>query len=289
MKEMTLSTAAGNLPSDSNSLPSLGLAAIVHLALLAFLWIGVQWQSKEPVTVEAEVWDMSTRQAAPEAKIEEPPPVVEQQPEARVLPTEAATEDAEIVLAQEKKRKLEDVKKQQELQREERRKEKLAEKKKAEELAKLEKEKEKAKEQKKQDAKKLSKKDQALADKLFAENMRRLTGQVSAVAGSGGNGDAAKSTGNNRGDPSYIALISARVKSKMNSAVSDNSNSNPTVEYHIELLPDGSLRGIKKIKSSGIPRFDEDVENAIRLAAPFPKDKSGTVPSSMDIVNRLKD
>jgi hypothetical protein len=33
------------------------------------------------------------------------------------------------------------------------------------------------------------------------------------VTGSGGTGTAAKSTGNNRGDPSYMAKIAAKVRS----------------------------------------------------------------------------
>ncbi|MES2050025.1 MAG: TonB C-terminal domain-containing protein [Pseudomonadota bacterium] len=258
---------------------SMALAAMVHGLLLAFLWVGVRWQSQQTTAVEAEVWDMTTRQAAPK-----PVPVEEIQPEpekpVKVMPKEEPLEDPEIALMQEKKRKLKEKKKQEELAKLEREKELKAELKK-----------EKLAEQKKKtdedDAKKkLLTKEQSVRDKVFAENMRRLAGQ----AGSGGTGDAAKSTGNNRGDPSYAARIAAKVRSNTVFNVSDTSSNNPTVEYRIELLPDGSLRGaIRKLKSSGVPAFDDAVEKAIEKSLPFPRDKSGEVPASIVYVHRMKE
>jgi len=58
----------------------------------------------------------------------------------------------------------------------------------------------------------------------------------------------------------------------------------------INLFPDGSLKGpVKKTKSSGNLAFDEAVEKAIDKSQPFPRDKSGEVPSSLTIVHRMKD
>ena len=68
---MTPVTTAGvpyQVPPEPSRWPSIALAAAVHAGLLAFLFIGVNWQNTEPVAVEAEVWDMQTRAAAP------PPP-----------------------------------------------------------------------------------------------------------------------------------------------------------------------------------------------------------------------
>lgn len=56
------------VPPEPRRWPSIALAAAVHIGLLAFLFIGVNWQNTEPVAVEAEVWDMKTQAAAP------PPP-----------------------------------------------------------------------------------------------------------------------------------------------------------------------------------------------------------------------
>jgi colicin import membrane protein len=285
------------LPPEPGRLPAIVMAVIMHLALLGFLWIGISWQNKEVTAVEAEVWDLQVKDAAPkpvevEAEEPKPEPVVKETPP-EVKPQEKL-EDPEIAIEQKKKLK--------EKQDAERKAELAEEKRKADEAEKLEKQKlaEKALDEKKKaeklaadDAKKQAElkkqqaKEKAASDKIFADNMRRLTGQV---AGSGGNGDAAKSTGNNRGDPSYAAKIGAKVRSNTVFNNADTSSANPTVEFRIELLPDGSLRGpVRKLKSSGVPAFDDAVEKAIEKSTPFPKNSAGVVPPAIDYVHRMKE
>ncbi|MFA9275916.1 MAG: energy transducer TonB [Candidatus Aquirickettsiella gammari] len=280
MNEFTYNVSA-KMQDHGLQWQSIALAALVHLLLLAFLVIGVQWQSSETIAVEAEVWDMTTREAAPlpvqevvpeEIKLANKPaiePIVEP-PKEIEKPIEK--EDPEIAIAQEKKRKQVEKEKQEEL--------KKAELKKAElELAK----------KKELEEKKRVAKEKAAQDKIFEENMRRLNGQV-VKSGSGGLGDAVKSTGNNRGDPSYNAKVAAKIKANTIYVVNDTSSNNPTVEFVIQLFPDGSLKGpIKKTKSSGVPAFDEAVEKAIEKSQPFPRDKTGEVPSSLNLVHRMKD
>lgn len=65
------------VPPEPKRWPSIGLAVGVHALLLAFLYIGVNWQTNSPVTVEAEVWDMQVQSAAPPP----PPPAPEPEPE----------------------------------------------------------------------------------------------------------------------------------------------------------------------------------------------------------------
>jgi len=48
------------------------LAVLVHGVLLAFLWIGVSWQSDVPIQTEAEIWSPQGRQTALAAVV--PPP-----------------------------------------------------------------------------------------------------------------------------------------------------------------------------------------------------------------------
>ncbi len=280
---------------------SLFLAVLVHLSLFAFLWIGISWQNQHPVAVEAEVWDMTTRQAAPlplpQTEPEPEPEAVKPEPVKVREPEPVPQVDPEIALRQEKKRKQE-LAHQEELKREQERKEKLAEEKrkeeklakeKADKLAKdkaekLEKEQQLAKE-KAEKAKQIAK-EKAAADKVFKENMARLTAQ----AGTGGTGTAEKSTGNNRGDPGYAAKVAAKVRSNTSYTGLDSGSDNPKVEYRIELLPDGSLRGaIRKLKSSGNLAFDEAVARGILASAPFPRDKSGVVPPSLDLTYRMKE
>ncbi len=137
--------------------------------------------------------------------------------------------------------------------------------------------------------------DQKRDDKLRADNLRRMTGQIAGavnnkISGSGGSGDAVKSTGNNRADPGYGDKIKVKIKSNAVYFASDNLPGNPSVEFLIELLPDGSLRGTpKKTKSSGVPAFDDAILRAITKTVPFPPDKTGVVPASLELVYKMKD
>lgn len=293
MNQVSKQAHPGSHPHQPGQLRSIALAALVHVLLLSFLWIGIRWQNKASPAEEVEVWDMTRRDAAPKPVIEPEPQIVEDKPK---IPTpvkeEVEKEDPEIALAQEKKRKLAEKKKQEELQRE--LAEKLAEKKHKEEQLKLAEQKLAAEKQAKQakedaDKKKLAAKDKEKSDKLFKDELARVAKQA-AVAGSGGSGTSEKSTGNNRGDPSYLAKIAAKVRSNTNYGAMDNTAGNPTVEYAISLLPDGSLRGaIRKTKSSGNLGFDDAVAKGIEKSAPFPRDKSGEVPSSLVLVYRMKE
>ena len=292
---------------------AIALAVFVHLLLLGFLWIGIKWQNNTPTTVEAEVWDMTMREAAPLAVPVEPEPV--SQPTIAPPPVakeEAPKEDPEIAIEQEKKRKLlekqkEDERKQQIAQEQaeqkrkdqelQARKEKEAEKQRQadkELQAKKDKELDKQKQdklekQKLADQKAQQAKEKAASDKLFQENMRRLSAQAGAT-GSGGSGTAARSTGNNRGDPSYVAKIAAKIRSNTIYNVSDSVAGNPAVDYQIDLLPDGYLRGpVRKLKSSGIQAFDDAVAKGIEKAQPFPRDNSGAAAASLTLHYKMKE
>ena len=109
------------------------MSLLVHSILLAFLWIGVSWQSVTPVAVEAEIWNISPQEAAPPPPPEpvtpqpavepkpSPPPVKKLTPkpvvEPKPVPTPKAaaepkqpkikTIDPDIALEKEKRRKQE--------------------------------------------------------------------------------------------------------------------------------------------------------------------------------------
>lgn len=304
------------VPKEPGRWRAITLAALVHLALLVFLWIGIRWQNETPIVVEAEVWDPQVREAAPPppppATEPEPKPVVKETPkpevkEPPVVKPEPPVEKPDIALEQEKKRKAEQKQKEEELARKKAEEEKLAKLKKEEEEERLKKQKQKEEEEKlakkkaedklkaekealaKKAAEEKKRKEQEAEEQMLAkmreEDMRRMMG---GVTGSGGAGDAARSQGP-RGDPSYSQRVAAKIKSNINFNVSEMMAGNPAVEYEVKLLPDGSVAGMRKIKSSGVPGFDEAVSRAIEKSAPFPKDKSGTVPSSFIGTHRPKD
>ena len=272
------------IPSEPGRWRALTLAAAVHVALFTFLWIGVRWQNETPVTIEAEVWSPQPREAAP--PLPEPEPKPEIKPEPKEVPKPVVVEPPvvkpDIALEQEKKRKEKERQARDDAAR--------LEKQKAD-TQRIEKEKNEAKAKrdaetaKKQTADKKRQQDELEAKKLADERAK----EMHRIAGSGGSGEAAKREGIS-GDPGYANKIAAKIKSNTIFNVPENLAGNPSVEYAIELLPDGSVRQpIRKRKPSGVPGFDEAVLNAIEKSQPFPPDKSGRVPSSVTIIHRPKD
>ncbi|MDF3037239.1 MAG: tolA [Paucimonas sp.] len=243
------------VPKPPGGPGAFALAVAVHAVLLAFLWFGVSWQNEVPVAIEAEVWSLDPREAAPPPR-PEPKPVVKETP--RVV--EPKIENPDIALEQEKKRR------EQAAKEEEQRLEK--EKRLAEEKAEREQE----------------EKDRKLRQQASKEMMKRLM----AEAGVPANGDAARTQGR-RGDSDYVGKVAAKIRSLTIFVTPVGIEGNPTVVYDLELLPTGDLKRIRKVSSSGNQAFDDAVFNAINKSQPFPKDKSGNVPSLLQIAQRMKE
>ncbi len=286
------------------------LAALVHAALFAFLWFGVRWQNDTPVTIEAEVWNTQVREAAPRPQPEPEPetqekpapaPVIKEPPKPAVV--EPPVEKPDIALEQEKKRKARERKIREEEARleqkrmleqkrieekkaeEKRAHEKLVEKEKADAAAKKKLAAEAAKKEAAEKKRKEEAEEAQRLAKVREEEMRRITGSVSAV---GGSGEAAKREGGST-DSSYAQKIGARIKSNISFILPANVDGNAPAEYKVDLLPDGSVAGMRLMKSSGVPGFDEAVRRAIEKSQPYPKDKTGKVPSSFIGTHRPKD
>jgi colicin import membrane protein len=301
----TMNPAAANgspyrVPPEPSRAPSIVMALVVHAGLLLFLWAGVSWQNTEPVAVEAEVWDMKTEQAAPQAPpqpVRPPPPVaapvpkvvVEKQVERPVAPKPP---DIALERIKEQKHKLLEKKLAEEKLLKEKRQEEADEKARelADEKAKdkaAEKAKELADKKAKEKADKLAKAaadaaDKKKLDKLREAEMSRLTSQA------GGTGTAAHSTAP-RIDAGYAAAISSKIKSATRYAGDKDVPGNPRVEFKIEQLPTGEIISVRKIKPSGIPAFDDAVERAINKSSPLPKKKDGTVDRSIEVGFKLKE
>ena len=113
--------------------------------------------------------------------------------------------------------------------------------------------------------------------------------RTTGPTGTGGSGTAARSTGPGTADAAYIAKVRTKIKNNTSFNASSAIMGNPPVIYDVELLPDGTLRNIRKRKSSGIPGFDEAVLRAIEKSAPYPKDKTGRVPSRFSVTHKPKD
>ncbi|NIA57816.1 cell envelope integrity protein TolA [Massilia sp. TW-1] len=305
------------VPPEPNRWPAIGLAVGVHALLLAFLWIGISWQNNTPIAVEAEIWDVTTQTAAPA-----PTPAPEPEPEPETPPPQPAPKAAlppppvveqpqpkqpDIALEREKKRKEELKRKQAEEERERELEQKRADDKKAKALAekkereleekkaKAEAEKKEAEKKKKDEAEK-KKKEDAEKKKKAAEEQKKLDAardaEMRRITGAAGNptstGKAEKSTAP-RSDPGYSAAITAKVKGNTSYAGSLDEPGNPTATFRVEQLPTGEIISVKKIKSSGVPSFDDAVEKGINKSSPLPKKKDGTVERSLVIEFHMKD
>ncbi|MDB5991467.1 MAG: rane protein TolA [Herbaspirillum sp.] len=291
-------------PKQRGAWRALTLALVMHIALFAFLWIGVHWQNEPPLVVEAEIWDPTIREAAPQPEpvppqpVPVPEPVVEPPPPPPPPPPkveEPVEAKPDIALEQEKKRKEQEQQKKEleqkaQLAKEKEQQKKLEQQQQKDKEQKLAKQKADEETKKKEEADKLaddkrrkqSDAEKQAADKRKADDLQRMRSQA------GGTGDAAKSQGP-RGNPGYAAKIGAKIKMNTVFPVPEDLAGNPAVEYDVQLLPDGSVSGIRLIKSSNVPGFDDAVKAAINKSSPFPKDTDGTVPSSVNVSHKPKD
>lgn len=281
--------------------PAFFLALLVHVALVAFLWIGVSWQVDTGDMVEAEVWDIKVREAAPlaaGARSELAAPERAEQPVSASEPVSSPARLAEAKSHEPVKDSHPDIA----LERE-----KKAEAKRRAEKLKQEQEEQVRRQREAEEAKKKQKADAAAAKRaklLLDQEARRIAGGGSGggkgkgtggggtatggLTGSGGSGTSPYSTGPGKADGGYIQKVAAKIKSNTSFNVPPSLTGNPPVIYEVELLPDGSLRNIRKRKSSGIAGFDEAVWRAIEKSAPYPKDRSGRVPSGFTLTHKPK-
>ena len=269
------------IPPEPHQWRSVVLALLVHLALLAFLWVGVSWQSLTPTTVEAEIWDTKSRDAAPpppepEPVPEPPKPVPETKPpvpEVAPEPPKAKLADPDIALEQEKKRKQEKEKLAEEKQnREEQEKKQIAEEQKRQKEEQAQKDKKKLDEElkRKQDAaaaEEQRRKQEQAAEKpkkvRSAEDLERILSQ----AGDGEAGTADKKMVAAGSDCELY--LGKTVKS--NTSFPDMPG-NPVVTVGIQLTASRMLDVVKVVQPSENLAFDRQVERGLRKSGQFPAD-----------------
>jgi colicin import membrane protein len=235
------------------------LAVLVHLALFAVLFFGVQWQNSEPETVSVDLYDRVPALApapppepvpaiTPEVKPELPPePVAQSVVEAKPAPlpppkpVTKAEPKPDIAL----KEKLE-KKKKEELKRRD-------EQKKLDETKHKEVEREQAL---KEQRERLRKETQLLeAQKEAAQEESRLNAQRAAA--------------NSRAVDEYVGKIRSKIRS--NILVPDGIAGNPEAVFDVVQLPSGDILSAKLRKSSGHAGYDAAVERAILKSSPLPK------------------
>lgn len=305
---------------------SIVLALLVHGLLIAFLVIGVRWNTQKPVAVQAELW------VPPPAKVDtkpEPKPEPKPQPEPKVelappeppKPIEKPVELPKPDIALEKQReeekkkladeaRLKEEKKQaDEKQRAEDKKlalekkaadeKKLAEKRAADEK-KVADEKQLADEKKAAETKKLADAKAKLAqddEKRREDYLKRLIDQAgspsdtpqpaNARAGQAVGAKSGEATGAADGD--YSARVASTIRGNTTFATPTDLTGNPRAVFIVTLSPDCSVLSVRLKRSSGLSSWDQAAERAITRSDPFPKPRSGRCERELEIAHGPRD
>ncbi len=248
------------------------MAMAVHALLIAALFFSVQWSTKPPVALQAELW--TALPSTPSTPVPPPVPVVPPPPPPEVVePVKPPVVKPDIALPDEKKKKPP----KEEPKKEEPKKE-------------VKKETPKKEEPKKEEPKKDIKKEPAKPDpamaKLRDDDLKRA---LAAAGGATGPANSNVNAAGVRGDPGYSDKIRARILGNIVFNAPSDMAGNPEAVFVVDQLPTGEILSVKKIKSSGVSAWDDAVERAIRKSDPLPKGKDGTVTRQLELSFRPKD
>ena len=287
---------------DSTDITSIVLSALVHGALLAALFFGVQWKSEQAGGIPVDVYYGNPNAVVapppppePEPK-PEPAPKVEPspppKPEVKVeekpqIDPQIAIRDKEKREREEKERlekerleqeKLEKLKKQKELEEKEKARKEEAEKKARE---KKEADERRAEELRKEAEREHKQAQQKRVDAARTAQMDAINAELEGVRGSPtgsktGTSSGAQSAGGNAsnlGQSEYMDQIRRKIRG--NIVLPSGIVGNPEAQFAVTQLPTGEILPPVVIKkSSGNKALDEAVERAILKSSPLPKPKN---------------
>jgi colicin import membrane protein len=252
-------------PREEHRALSLMLAVLMHGLIAGLLYFGVQWHTEKAAPMEVELWAGALAPApapdvkpapAPTPKVDEtpepPPPVkpdiAEERPKAKPPKAKAPEKKPEPV--------------------------KKPEPKKPEPPKKVEPPKEKVKPQ--------PAKTESAFGKLVSEQKGKLDKppldpavSLNAMAA---RAQAAEASANAKEFDAYLGQVRNQIRRNM--TYPDDSAGNPEAVFEVTLLPDRTIleAGLRLVKSSGVPAFDEAVKRAILRTGQYP-----APPASVDI------
>jgi colicin import membrane protein len=263
-----MTASAIQLYHEPGKFPAAVLALLVHLALFAVLFFGVQWRSSEPEAVTVELWDRPpapapaptpptpeiTPELTPPVPAPEPPPEpvvekkVEPAPPPRVEPKPVPKVEPKPDIAQKEKlekKKKEEQKREELKQREEQKKRDDAKRQQAERDQMLKAERDRV----------LKETQLIKAQQEAAQEESRVRQQLKAAS--------------SKAIDEYVNKIRSKIRS--NILVPDGIAGNPEAVFDVVQLPSGDILSAKLRKSSGYPAYDTAVERAIFKSSPLPK------------------
>jgi len=268
------------------------LALLVHGVLLLALTSAVEWRTRTPDVVSAELWASVPTIAAPVAETAPAPtpepapapaPVPAQVPPPPAPRAEPRPAEPDIATARAERRKAEAEAEARKAAEVERRKAD-AERRKAETDArqKAEADKRRATAEKARLEAAARKADDERLARQREENLKRIMGQAGgATSVSGGTGSAAQSAAPSA---AYAGLVAARIRP--NIVYTGTMPGNAAAEVEVRAAPGGTIIARRLVKSSGQADWDTAVLRAIDRTPSLPRDADGRVPSTLIIAFR---
>lgn len=224
---------------------ALTFTILVHVGLVAALFLGVQWKRSQPEVMEVELWSAqpTPAQVAPPP----PPPVPEVKPEPKpvpkVEPKPEPPKKPDIAIKEEKKPPKPEPKKPE------------------------------PPEPKKPDPKPEVKPPPKAPD--FSEMLKRETSDLKPRTNTQQIANAAaaeaeqRAASNKRGLADYASKIRGKVRG--NIVLPPSIQGNPEAVFEVNQLPSGEVLDVRLKRSSGNPALDSAIERAIRKSSPLPK------------------
>ncbi len=274
------------------------LTIAMHLLLVLFLVISINWKNSEPSAMQAEIWTPQQLAAAtaaakadakreaqtfgdptpeptppkPEPKPEPTPPKPEPKPEPVKTPPKPtpapANPKADIAIKQDKKAEKDKPQ------------EKAPDKKDIKDDKKKTDSKKRAQDEfleelKREEQKVAAQKQQAAAADARAQREAAMRAQAGAEAKAAG---AERARGDDR---SYLTKLKTKIRG--NVILPPNLQGNPASVFRVTQLPSGEVIDVRLIKSSGNPQLDSAVERAIRKSSPLPTPEGRSPDRIIDI------
>lgn len=228
--------------------PALGraflLAAAMHIVLIAFMFVGVKWQSYDPDTVTVELWEPQPEPPAvePPKPAPPPPPKVEAKPEPKVEKPDITVRDK----AKPKPKPKPEAKPKPDLEFERQIREQAA-----------------------IEQRLIQEQQKILDDQRRAAEAARKERELQALLARQAADAKAKA------QSEWVRRIQAKIRP--NVYLPPDLKGNPEAVYLVTLLPDGSVINVRKRRSSGHPGYDTAVERAIEKSSPLPTPEDRSV------------
>lgn len=224
---------------------ALTFTILVHVALVAALFLGVQWKRSQPEVMEVELWSAqpTPAQVAPPPPPPEPEVKPEPKPLPKVEPKPEPPKKPDIAIKEEKKPPKPEPKKPE------------------------------PPEPKKPEPKPEVKPPPKTPD--FSEMLKRETSDLKPrpntqqIANAAAAEAEQRAASNKRGLADYASKIRGKVRG--NIVLPPSIQGNPEAVFEVNQLPSGEVLDVRLKRSSGNPALDSAIERAIRKSSPLPK------------------